>query len=358
MLKEVNRLRIIIKRFLESVNPAFDYVALELGTHDDKYTDKPSVITVKDSLANSINIFDNILSVIKDYKKGSQSDLKQFIEWSKIEESFNEYSKKVLKTLLIKLNDKNLHAIHEDFYGVIKKIRRLYENLDDSPSSILKLFKATADQPVIVANNTGIVIKYNDLEKSSVADVAKILSSWNRILLPFARLNRLSSDSYYVIKVEQGSLILTIGAVIGIVVSFGKVVNDLLKAISTGIEIKKQLLEMKKMKNDFAIDIINDLESALKFDWDKSINGSIETIIKESNYDENDIEEIRNGLLLSGKEVKKILIDEGGDIQLLLDKETLEKNEDVLILKDQIATTKKQLIERQQLLLSELLPNE
>jgi len=356
ILQEVNRLRVLVKRFLDTISTPFDFLALVSNNHTNKYKQKPSLEEARDALINSLNLFNQVVELIRKFKATNDNEFKSFIRWSKLEDVFNDSNRNNLKSILKELSSNNSNNTFKKIDSIVKQCERIFDKINDNPSSILKLFKSVSDESIISSNQDGLVIVYNNMNNPSILETSKILSDWHKILLSFARIDGNSSDSYYIIKVEKGSLIVTIGAVLGLVVTFGKFVNDMLTAISKVIEIKKQVLELKKLENDILSDMISNMEDSLKFDWDKAIKASIDRLIESSDYKGDDIEEVRNGLVLSSKKVKEFLTEDGGDVKFLLTEKGLE-HEEVLELKTQISNTKKILLERQQKLLSEYMPN-
>lgn len=168
-----------------------------------------------------------------------------------------------------------------------------------------------------LAWHDGVIIKLNtENHLNSITNLNIEINQLHRILRAFGRLNKDNESDFEINQLETGSLILTILTISGVVITLGKAANQVLDAIKKVYEIKKHAVELKQIKSENLKDVITNLEKAASID-SKASEIIASQLIEESNYNNDDINEVRAYLIKAIEYLFKFY-DEGGEIKLLL----------------------------------------
>lgn len=148
------------------------------------------------------------------------------------------------------------------------------------------------------------------------------LNRMSRILRAFARANTNNESDFQIYEIKNGSLLVTVLAISGIVITLGKAVNQILDAIKKSYEIKQHIIGLKKIKSDSLKDAIKQLETEVVLD-DKISQSIADQLILDIGYKGQDKNEVRT-YLKKAIDYLFDFYDKGGELSLLLRPKSLE----------------------------------
>lgn len=151
--------------------------------------------------------------------------------------------------------------------------------------------------------------------------LSKVSAMWRLIALGFARLTSTSDSDVRIVDARNGSLVMTVSAVAGVVVAIGKVV-------SWAQNYRKRELEIKLLERELAQPLVSEERAAeLVKDALATLRSQQPDIVEQLTGDEGDQARLAgddiNNLRLAVGEIQKFL-EMGGDVRFL---EGLEKHD-------------------------------
>jgi hypothetical protein len=165
-------------------------------------------------------------------------------------------------------------------------------------------------------------VKVEDLD-----ELAKAATKWKQVILSFALVVGETKRDVKVVSAEQGSLILTLVAIGGIVYSMAKGLNEIMDVILKSYDIKKAALELRKLKiGDFEKQI-DEIEERSKINVNKTAEEIAHKLMSEHNFDD---ETLRNEATNAASSALRYLIrflTNGGKIEILLTENSDDKKQ-------------------------------
>lgn len=236
-----------------------------------------------------------------------------------------------------------------------KIIRNRYELMYDSfpfgNSTFLKFdrfFNNEFDEEI--QWKSGLVIKLNTNNHiNSLENFNRVLNDWHKILRAIGRVNNENGSSYKIDSLKTGSLIITITAVAGVVITLGKATNYILDIIKKSYEIKKHSIELKKIKVEGLNEVTKSLDEASKIKLDDESEKIANQLIIEIKYSGDDKNEVLTAVKKAVSSLFKFY-DNGGETKLLMgpnvksDEKNIKLQTNVIDKQKQIIETKEEIL--------------
>ncbi len=308
---------------------------------------KRFIKTKTSELQEVLDVIEQFQSISSKYLK-EEKDLIDYIDkdgglaGEKIKKQISEaletlafLKEKTLKTKIDSLSNKEIRNIQS-----LASKTKLFDYEYKIFGRIKKFLKGVLNEELAWRN--GLIIKLNTYHHTkSVLKLSTQLNNWLKILKAFGRLNNDYESEYEIYELKKGSLLLTVTTIAGVVITLGKAINYVLDAVKKSYEIKKHIIELKKLQYEEIEGIAKELETVAIIDKEKESDSLSNRLIIEFKYEKDDKHEVQTALK---KAIGYLLnfFDEGGETKLLM---TPDLEEGVLKLKNDVDSKQIALLE-------------
>jgi hypothetical protein len=265
----------------------------------------------------------SLLSAIENMQKENQTLLSSKIaNQVKIDRFFGE----TFVHLINEINESNVDTYLSQLtqtYTQFSQLTQLnnsllYFELNDSTE-----FEEDIDRLNIIFDGAASIKTLKDLSRES--------AQWNQHIHCFSRLAKENDTDAIIDSVKKGSLLLIISAAAGTIIAVMKAVDKILDTILKVYEVKKNSIELKKLKLTYIDDAINLLDKHSKLNIGRDAEEIANALLKE--FDWNETDELYNETKTATKTAtKKILkfINSGGKVDGHIKNITAEEKKKVI----------------------------
>lgn len=213
--------------------------------------------------------------------------------------------------LINEINESNVDALNPQLtqtYTQFTQLGQLANILASFDIKDANEFEEDIDRLNILFDGAASIKTLKDLSKESAI--------WNQHVHCFSRLAKENDTDAVISSIEKGSLLLIIMAAPATVIAFMKAVDKILDTIMKVNEVKKNSIELKKLKLTYIDDAINLLEKHGKLNVTRNAEEITEALLAEYNW--TDADELYNETKTATKTAtKKIIkfINSGGKVE-------------------------------------------